>query len=257
MLLPDDLTGKLFLPQNYHFHAVLDSTNREAMDLAHGDAPEGTVVVADQQTKGRGRLGRVWVSPPGVNLYFSMILRPPLVARQVAQLTLLAGLALVETLVAAGVVEAVVKWPNDILVHGKKLAGILSEMVAVGERVRFVVIGVGVNVNGHAASFPQEVAERAVTMVDILCQSTDRGGLLAEFLRTFEGWYGRYLQEGFVPVRQGWLGYARLMGQPVRVEMASGVQTGVVLDMDEDGFLLIRQKEGELFRVMAGDVVFI
>ncbi|MBF0127005.1 MAG: biotin--[acetyl-CoA-carboxylase] ligase [Magnetococcales bacterium] len=248
------LTDGLFVPEQYHFHPIMDSTNREAMTLAHGGAPQGTVIVADQQTNGRGRHGRTWASPPGVNLYFSMILRPAMPACHAPRLTLLAGLALVESVVAAGVEAARIKWPNDILVHGRKLAGILTEMASDGDRVRFVTVGVGVNVNGSAARLPPEVAARAITLEEITRKRWARELFLADFLRIFAKWYIRYLQEGFAPVRQGWLGHARMEGRRMRIQLPAGVVTGSALGLDEEGFLLVEQEDGVVSRVMAGEV---
>lgn len=255
--ISSQLTGKIFLPERYHFHTTLDSTNREAMTLAHNGFPEGTVIVADQQTQGRGRYGRVWASPPGLNLYFSLLLRPPIAVCQASQLTLLAGLALVETVVGMGVGEALLKWPNDIMVNGRKLAGILAEMASDGERIRFMVIGVGVNVNGSATHFPAEIAQRAITMAEILHKELVRGLLLVEFLRLFEYWYLRYLQEGFAPIRQGWLAHSALLGRQVQVALPQGGMVGEAMNLDEDGFLLVKESNGIVSRVMAGDVALL
>ncbi len=251
------LTGTLFLPDHYHYHAVLDSTNRLAMELGRDGAVEGTLVVADQQTQGRGRQGRVWVSPPGLNLYCSVLLRPAIAIAKLSQLTLLTGLVLAETLVAMGVADVVIKWPNDILIKGRKMAGILAEMATDGEHLRFVIIGVGVNLNGCAADFPSDVAERAITLAEILHKPINRSLFLAEFLQVFTTWYDHYLQAGFAVVRRRWLMHAHLEGRLVEVSMPSGVMVGEAVDMDQDGFLLVKQKEGTVSRVVAGDVAFI
>ncbi|MEO5333011.1 MAG: biotin--[acetyl-CoA-carboxylase] ligase [Magnetococcus sp. YQC-5] len=252
------LTGKLFLPEHYHYHAILDSTNRAAMALAHNGAPEGTLVLADQQTHGRGRYGRVWASPPGLNLYFSMVLRPAMAACHASRMTLMTSLALVETVIAQGITGVRVKWPNDILVQERKLSGILAEMAADGDRVRFVTIGVGLNVNGTSDLYPPEVAGRAVTLAELLQKNVARDEILAEFLLHFERWYRRYHQEGFTPVRHAWLKFARLEGRQVRVVLPADTQqttlVGEAVEMDENGFLLLKQENGMVSRVMAGDL---
>ncbi|MEO5347877.1 MAG: biotin--[acetyl-CoA-carboxylase] ligase [Magnetococcus sp. YQC-9] len=250
------LSGPLFTPQRYRFHEILDSTNREAMELARAGAAEGTVVVADAQSRGRGRLGRNWASPPGENLYFSLILRPEMAVAHAPRLTLLAGLATLDAVWEAGVGEARLKWPNDILVNGRKLAGILTEMASEGECLRHVVVGVGVNVNGRAETFPDDVAARAVTMADILQNRIDRGKLLARLLSAWEEWYRLLSREGFLPIRLAWRERALLQGWKARIETAHGRCHAELVDLDEEGFLLARDRDGgEPFRVLAGDVV--
>ncbi|MBF0416860.1 MAG: biotin--[acetyl-CoA-carboxylase] ligase [Magnetococcales bacterium] len=250
------LTGTLFTPERYQFHAHLDSTNRYTLDLARTGAPEGTVVVADAQSQGRGRLGRLWASPPGENLYLSMLLRPAIPVAHAPRLTLVAGLAALDAIRETGVTEARLKWPNDILVQGRKLAGILMEMAAEGERVRHVVVGVGVNVNGRAEQFPAEVAARAITMADILQKRIERGIVLARLLSAWEAWYRLFFDEGFEPIRQAWRERALLTGQKGRIESAQGMRQVTLLDLDQEGFLLACDREGGApFRVLAGDVL--
>ncbi|MBF0341206.1 MAG: biotin--[acetyl-CoA-carboxylase] ligase [Magnetococcales bacterium] len=250
------LSGRLFAAERYHFHPRLDSTNQQALSMGQSGAPEGTLVVADAQTRGRGRLGRSWCSPAGENLYFSMLLRPPLPVHQAPRLTLVAGLATLEALRSAGV-PGVLKWPNDVLVSGRKLAGILTEMATEGERIRHVVVGIGVNVNGTAQAFPPEVASRAVTMADILQRKLHRQELLTALLAAWEHWYDCFLTDGFEPVRMAWRSQALLEGQRVRIETSSETLDAWLEDLDGDGFLLARTTDGERFRVLAGDVVLI
>ncbi|MBF0369293.1 MAG: biotin--[acetyl-CoA-carboxylase] ligase [Magnetococcales bacterium] len=252
-LLPDGL----FRPDLYRFYGKTGSTNDLAVQLARGGAGEGTVVVADRQTQGRGRLGRVWSSPPGINLYFSLVLRPPLEPRFAAQLTLLAGLALGEAITLAGVSGITIKWPNDLLLGGRKLGGILTEMDAEPDRVRFVVVGVGVNVNGDEKSFPAELRDQAVSLLTVDGRRFQRATLLASFLKVFEKWYHCYRQEGFAPVRQGWLAMARIQGRRVEVNLLRERFIGRALDMDGDGFLLVEREDGVVSRVVAGDVTLL
>ncbi|MBF0165660.1 MAG: biotin--[acetyl-CoA-carboxylase] ligase [Magnetococcales bacterium] len=262
----DDLTREamrfgadagLFAAERYHFHACLDSTNREAMALARAGASEGTVVVADAQTGGRGRLGRRWESPAGENLYVSVVLRPEMPVCEASRLTLMAGVAVVEAVREAGVSGACLKWPNDLLVEGRKLAGILTEMSVEGERMRHVVVGIGVNVNGRAADFSPEVAARAVTMADILHRPCGRAFLLSALLAGLERWYHRLRVEGFEPVLQAWKSRAVPAGQRVRIETSGSVCEGWLEDLDAQGFLLVRDLHGRQQRVLAGDVTLV
>ncbi|HAT50978.1 MAG: biotin--[acetyl-CoA-carboxylase] ligase [Nitrospirae bacterium] len=249
------LTGEIFLPERYHFFPKLASTNAFAAELANAGVPEGTVVVADSQTHGRGRLGRVWESPSGVNLYFSMILRPAVSPRHTAQMTLISGLALAETVAGLGVTTAQIKWPNDLLLDGGKLAGILTEMAAEDDRVHHVVVGVGINVNGEMGSYSPEIQVVARSLRDHLKKMTLRAPLLADFLGRFERWYGLYLASGFAPIRKAWIARSGIRGKPVRCNLLKESFSGEAVDMDDEGFLLVlRHGDQELKRVMAGDV---
>ncbi len=146
-LMHPRLPGGLFSPDRYHYYDTLVSSNQEAARLARDGAPEGSLVVADAQSGGKGRLGRVWASPPGLNLYFSMLLRPRMRAEHAAQWTLLTGVAAKATMDRLQIPGVSIKWPNDLLAEGRKLGGILTEMRLRGEKVGAVIIGVGINVN--------------------------------------------------------------------------------------------------------------
>ena len=255
------LGGDLFQSGRYFFHETLDSTNRELARLADAGAEEGTVVVADHQTGGRGRLGRVWASPKGVNLYFSVLLRPDIEARHAAQLTLLAGLALADGVAAqlraeGGGLEAEleIKWPNDLLLSGRKLAGVLTEMRTENNRVRHVVVGMGVNVNSRPDDFPAELRGQAVSLSQPLRKSLKRSSLLVGLLAAIEGRYRLFLTDGFAPVRSAWLRHSRVLGSRVRVSLAAESYQGRAVAMDADGFLLVERDGGGLVRVLAGDV---
>ena len=142
----------------------IDSTNLLAAELARGGAEEGTAVLAEQQTAGRGRLGRSWVSPARLNLYCSVVLRPAIPPLEVPRLTLVAGVAVAEAILATAAVPARIKWPNDVLIDGRKVAGVLTELEAEADRVRFVVVGIGVNLNATAGDFPPELRDKATSL---------------------------------------------------------------------------------------------
>lgn len=251
------LTGSLFKPDRYRFYEILDSTNQEAARLAAGGAPEGTVVVSYQQTRGRGRLGRVWYSPPGDTLPFSMVLRPRLEPRYAAQMTLLTGLAMARTVLQTGVSGLEIKWPNDILLQRRKLAGILTEMRADGHRVRHVVVGIGVNLNGSSAAFPAELRDRVAILAEALPEKCHRGRFLAGFLAVFADWYDRFQTQGFAPIRRAWLEHASVRGTPVRVNLMASCFEGQAVDLDAEGRLLVQRRNGTLERVTAGDVTLL
>lgn len=250
------LTGDRFRPERYHFFSVLDSTNRQAAQWARAGAPEGTVVVADQQTAGRGRLGRHWSSPAGVNLYCSIVLRPALSPREVAQLTLLTGLVLARTVTGMGVAGVEIKWPNDLLLNGRKLAGILTEARVDSSGVQYVVVGIGINLNGTDALLPPELRGKAIHLAELLRGMVDRPRFLADLLAQFDRGYGCFCQQGFGPLREEWLAFSRLLGRPVQVRMAAESFAGQALALDNEGCLLVQRADGGLTRVVAGDILF-
>lgn len=249
------LTGALFRPDRYHFFPVLDSTNRYAAQLAQAGAEAGTVVVADQQTHGRGRLGRQWSSPPGVSVYCSVVLRPDRPPQEAAQLTLLSGLALARALTDLGIGGVEIKWPNDLLLAGRKVAGILTEARADPQRMQYVIVGMGVNVHGTEAVFPVELRGKATTLASVCSVPLYRPVLLAGVLAQLEFLYGRFCREGFAPLREEWLSFSRLLGRSVQVSLASGRFSGRAMALDGDGYLLVQRDDGMLTRVVAGDVV--
>ncbi|MEO5348957.1 MAG: biotin--[acetyl-CoA-carboxylase] ligase [Magnetococcus sp. YQC-3] len=249
------LTGRLFCAERYHFFPVLDSTNRHAAQLAQEGAESGTVVVAEQQTQGRGRLGRSWSSPASINLYCSVVLRPDVPPRNAAQLTLLAGLALARALVEAGLREVEIKWPNDLLLGGRKVAGILTEARIDPQRVQYVVVGMGLNVNGTEDDFPPDLRGKAVSLAAVLGAPLNRAGLLAGLLAQLDRLYGQFCREGFSPLRAEWLSFSRLLGRAVQVNLANGSFSGRAVALDAEGCLLVQRADGMLSRVVAGDVM--
>lgn len=241
------------LGRHLHWFEETTSTSTIAMNLGHEGAPHGTVVLADAQTKGRGRMGRSWVSPPGKNLYLSILLRPDLPPTRAPELTLLAAVAVHETLDALGVRPAV-KWPNDIEVNGKKTVGILCEMSAELSGLRYVVIGIGIDVNMAVEDFPPEIASIATSLECALGRKLDRSEILASLLSNFERWLDVHAREGFEPVRRRWSECTNLFGTRVRARMTQGDLVGVVEGLDTDGALLLRDDRGAIERVVVGDV---
>jgi BirA family biotin operon repressor/biotin-[acetyl-CoA-carboxylase] ligase len=236
------------------WHASIDSTQRRAHELARAGAAEGTVVVAESQTAGRGRLGRAWHSPPGVNLYASVILRPPLSPAVVPQLALVAGLAVARAIEACTPAQPRLKWPNDVLVGGRKVSGILTEMDAEVERVHFVVVGIGVNVNGAADAFPPELRDRATSLAIATGGPVDRAALTVGLLAALEEDYMRFLAGGFRPLRAEWERRSALADRAVTVRGPAGDVTGVVTGLDDDGALRLVDAAGDLHRIVAGEV---
>jgi BirA family biotin operon repressor/biotin-[acetyl-CoA-carboxylase] ligase len=235
--------------------ATIDSTNEEARRMAGAGAEPGAVVVAVSQTKGRGRRGRHWVSPPG-NLHCSVLLRPDCAAKDAANLSFVAAVALADAVaeLAGPGVRVAVKWPNDVLLDGRKLAGILLESESAHGRIAWVAVGVGVNV----AHFPPdaEVEFPATSLKAAGCGALRPAVVLDAFLDRFRRWYDRWEAEGFAPVRDEWLARAARLGETVSARLADRTVAGRFTGLAADGALLLDVAgEGEM-RITAGDVFF-
>ncbi len=243
------------LGTEFHYFAEIDSTNTYARCLAEHGAREGGLVIAESQTEGRGRHGKRWVSPPNVNLYFSVVLRPKLAPARAPQITLMAAVALAETLQWFLPVPPAIKWPNDILVSGKKLAGILTEVSCGSEGVEFVILGIGVNVNYPLDLMPEEIRQCA-TSIAIICQNKiSREDFLRRLIQHLDRCYGEIEENGFAPLAPRWEAYFGLRGQRVRIELLDEVMFGTAKGIDQDGALLLEDDHCELQRVIAGDVI--
>jgi BirA family biotin operon repressor/biotin-[acetyl-CoA-carboxylase] ligase len=238
-----------------HWLAETDSTQRVARELARAGAAEGTTVIAEQQTAGRGRLGRQWHSPPGLNLYCSIVLRPALAPGAVPQIALVVGTAAAAAIAEETGVRAAIKWPNDVLVDGRKVVGILTEMDAEVERVHHVIAGIGVNLNAPASAFPPELRTKASSLRLATGRRVDRAAFTGRLLAALEARYGRFLAVGFASsVRAEWESLSCLTGTRVSVAGPEGELAGRVLGLDDDGALRLQTDSGGIVRVVAGEV---
>jgi BirA family biotin operon repressor/biotin-[acetyl-CoA-carboxylase] ligase len=235
-------------------HGAVGSTNDLARAAARRGAPEGLAVLADGQTAGRGRLGRAWVSPPGVNLYLSVLLRPGLPARLAPQLTLLGGVAVAATALGCGLVPTL-KWPNDLLLDGRKAAGVLAELEATpAGGIDFLVLGVGVNVNLDPSALPPEVAATATSFAAALGGPLDRAAVARRLLEALDAWLARFRRDGFAPVREAWTRLSGLPGLRLAVAGPGGqVVEGVARGLGEDGALLLDTAAGPA-AILSGEV---
>jgi BirA family biotin operon repressor/biotin-[acetyl-CoA-carboxylase] ligase len=258
--VPDRLTvlevGPLLatreLGRTLHHYESLDSTNAKAFELAQEGGAHGEVVVTEHQTAGKGRRGRSWVSPAGKSLALSAILRPELPPSRAPEVTLVAAVALAETLRDSGV-EAMIKWPNDVQLGGKKVAGILTELSADVERVHFLVLGIGVNLNADANDFPPEIAELATSVSETRGSPVHRALFAAALLAKLEQRIDEWTDEGFEPIRVAWRTLSSTLGQEVLVRSEQRELRGVAEDIDSSGALLLRVGE-RIERVLSGDV---
>jgi len=259
--IPDRLTPLELRPllnthdlgQVLHHFEVISSTNDHARELAEEGAGHGEVVIADSQTGGRGRRGRPWASPPGRNAYFSVVLRPELPPARAPELTLLASVAICDALRQANV-PAAIKWPNDLLVGERKIAGILTELASEPERVHWAVVGIGVNVNATADDFPPELREVATSILLERGTPAPRALFVAACLTALEGWLDRHAEDGFEPVRLAWRERSATLGREITVHAEGREVVGRAVDVDEVGALLVQTDE-RIERILSGDVV--
>ena len=242
------------LGRSVFFSSELGSTNEWAKELAAYGAAEGTVAVAETQTCGRGRLGREWGSPKG-GLWFSVVLRPELKPAEAVRLVFVADLAVAEVLRELYGLKAETKWPNDVLVNGRKVCGILTEMNTTGEKVNYVIVGVGVNANFDVKkTLPDDLRKVASSLENELGRKVELEELFRALLEKLENIYRLFLEEGFGPVLRKWKKYAGFLN--CQVEVASGTEkwVGLAFDVGDDGSLILRLKDGTVKRVFVGDV---
>lgn len=236
------------------FLREVGSTNNFAKELASDGVVEGTVAIAEEQTAGRGRLGREWVSPRG-GLYFSVVLRPKLKAGEAVRLVFVAELSVVEVLRELYGLKAETKWPNDVLVNGRKVCGILAEMKTKGENVNFVVLGIGVNANFDVKkALPGKLWESVASLQNELGRKVGLEELLRALLEKLDCIYEQFLKEGFSPVLEKWKNYAGFLGHQVEVASETEKLRGLALDVDYEGALVLRFEDGTMNRVFVGDL---
>ncbi len=231
---------------------VLESTSRTLRELAEVAEPEGTVVVAEEQRAGRGRLGRGWASPRG-GLWFSVLLRPPVAPSEAPKLTLMAGVAVADALRRNLGLDARLKWPNDVLVSGKKLCGILAESRSDG-KLEYVIVGIGINANFLVSALPEQLRNSAITVREVLRRPVDRMALLRAILKELDTAYAAFRAGGTAKLLARWRELSETLGRKVRVETATGFVEGVAEDIDGLGALVVRTPDGTA-TVSSGDCV--
>jgi BirA family biotin operon repressor/biotin-[acetyl-CoA-carboxylase] ligase len=231
-----------------------DSTNLQAKNLAARGAPEGTVVVAEAQTNGRGRRGRTWFSPAGKSIYASIVLRPSMAPAQAPQITLMTAVAVAHALQDTTGLKVEIKWPNDILIAHKKVAGILTEISTEMDAIDYVVVGLGLNVNITDADMPSDIQSIATSVQMQIGRQFPRSQLLCKILQHFESSYETLKQDGFKPIIDQWRLMSDIIGQQVYVDMLAFGYTGIVENVDDDGVLILKDRNGQRHRIFSGDV---
>ncbi|MFA6130422.1 MAG: biotin--[acetyl-CoA-carboxylase] ligase [Candidatus Omnitrophota bacterium] len=240
-----------FIAKKIHYFDYLVSTMDLAMQLGIQAAPHGTVVLAESQTKGRGRLGRGWFSPKYKGIYLSLILRPEISPSASPILTLLSAVSICETIKKTVGLDAQIKWPNDVFICNKKVAGILTEMNAEVDKVNFLVIGIGLNVNNDKKS----LIAQATSLKEQTAEPVNRIILLQELLRRIESNYFLLEDKGAREIIDKWRNFSLTLGRRVKIYCQDKHIEGQAVDIDQDGALLVRKDSGLMQKVFSGDVM--
>ncbi len=239
------------------FFDTLNSTNTSAMEFAEKGCPEGTVIIADSQTSGKGRLGRKWLSPPGKNLYMSIILRPTFSPRDAAIVTLMSAVACASSIKKLLAIPISIKWPNDIIVSNRKLGGILTEIKADMDRIFHAVIGIGININLAVEEMPEDIKGIATSIKNETGNVVSRTQTALEILTELDKWYILLLTSGNKPIIQEWRRLSSTIGRRVKITVGDKIFAGIAEDIDEEGMLLVKQHDNSIKKISAGDVTIL
>ncbi len=236
-----------------HFYDEVDSTNNVIKQMANEGAADGTAVVAEIQTAGRGRLGREWISPRKSGIWMSFLLRPDVEPWSASMITIVAAMAAKDAIAEATGAECLIKWPNDLVLNGKKICGILTEMKTEAGRVDYVVVGIGINVN--ITAFPKELKNTATSLMLELGREIDRSEIIEAFDKAFARYYEQFLQTGDLSlIKDEYNNYLANMNNKVKILDTNGECTGVSKGINERGELLVEDEAGQLLVVRSGEV---
>lgn len=243
-----------FIGQQIHHRETVDSTQKIAHRLGLENVPEGTVVIADEQVGGKGRMDRVWHSPKDTGVWMSIILKPAIPLPKTPQLTLLTAVAIVQAIHDCTGLEAHIKWPNDIMLQGKKVTGILTELQAEADQVHAVIIGIGINVNQSKADFPLELQSIATSLSIEKNEPVSRAEMIRAIFHRLEKLYLLYLEKGFTPIKLLWESYAISIGKKVTARTLSNTIYGTALGITDDGVLILEDEEGRTHHIYSADI---
>jgi BirA family biotin operon repressor/biotin-[acetyl-CoA-carboxylase] ligase len=243
-----------WLGQTLSVYEEVESTQYIAHRLAQEGAATGSVVIADHQSAGKGRMGRKWHSPPGTGVWMSIILRPDIPLSSTPQLTLLSSVAVLKGIIKATSVEAGIKWPNDVMIGRRKVAGILTELSAEADRVNYVIIGVGINVNQTEEDYPVELREIATSLCIEKGEPIQRNQLIVHILKEWEELYEMYMKHGFLPIKTLWEAYAVSIGKTIVARTLHGHYEGLAKGITEEGVLLLEDAGGTIHKIYSADI---
>jgi BirA family biotin operon repressor/biotin-[acetyl-CoA-carboxylase] ligase len=246
--LHSDIVKKLLV------YETLDSTNSTAKELARAGINEGTIVIAQKQNKGRGRFERIWESPEG-GVYLSFILRPRIPVEKASILPLVAALAVSKTIGSYGL-RVSIKWPNDVLVNEKKIAGILLESEVNEHTINYVVVGIGINLNVAINNLPSEIRTRSTSMISELGHPLDYYEFLTAFFKQFEVFYALFINQQYERIIAEWKTSTDTLGKTILVHTSAETIKGIAFDVDQLGFLLLKTENGEIRKILSGDCLY-
>jgi BirA family biotin operon repressor/biotin-[acetyl-CoA-carboxylase] ligase len=260
-LIPAEIKWKLrtrILGKEILSYKKVDSTNAIAYAFAEKGLKEGSVILAEEQEKGKGRHGRTWLSPSESGIYLSVILRPQITPNEISKITLLAAVAAARAIRETADLQAMIKWPNDILVNHKKVCGILTEMKAEQDRVDFIVIGIGINVNTQMKQLPKGASSLREELPDSRTdEQVSRVDLTRKLIEKLEEDYFLLKKDGFQPIMDEWKRLSDMIGSRVKVVLQNRTFEGLVHDIDPDGALVVRRDAGTLEKVSSGDIAMV
>nr|WP_285853229.1 biotin--[acetyl-CoA-carboxylase] ligase [Sporosarcina luteola] len=236
------------------YHVSCGSTQILAHDAAQADVPDGTLIVSEEQTAGKGRLSRPWDSAAQKGIWMSLIIRPSLMPQQAPQMTLVAAVAIVRAIENVAGIEATIKWPNDILINNRKVTGILTELQSEPDRVKAIILGIGMNVNQDEDDFPSELIEIATSLKIAGGKPIDRAKLIAEILFFIESYTKMYEKHGFGPIKLLWEGYSNIAGKRIQAVMLNETVEGTALGISEEGLLELQLDNGTVRGIYSADV---
>lgn len=256
-IIPDEIRLGLrtkFVGQNLHYEESVESTQKIAHRLAYEGAKTGTVVIAEEQVSGRGRMDRKWYSPKHTGIWMSLIIRPAISLSKAPQLTLLAAVSIVQAIEEVTGLSPDIKWPNDILINGKKVTGILTELQAEADRINSIIIGVGMNVNQLQEDLPSELQTVASSLAIETGRKIARAELIRSIFSHFEKMYELYLAEGFYPIKLLWESYAISIGKQIKARTLTATIEGKAIGITEDGVLQLEDASGHIHHIYSADI---
>ena len=258
-LFPDEVKENLnteYIGNTVKYFQELKSTNITARELAESQGEEGTIVIAETQTEGKGRRGREWFSAENKGIYASLLLKPRIPPSQAPRITLMTSVALCEVLIENTNLPVKIKWPNDLLINGKKTAGILTEMSADIEQIHFIIVGFGVNINTEQSDFNPDIKKTATSLLIESGNKYSRLDILQQFLKRFETYYNLFKKNDFSLIIEKWKIYSDIIGKEITVDNNFEKISGKAVDVDIDGILYIENSKGKLISIYSGDVFY-
>lgn len=239
-----------------NYYETCDSTQPIAHDLAQNGAADGVIVVSEEQVMGNGRMARPWSSKAFKGIWMSVITKPQLTPQQAPQMTLVAAVAIVRAIEEVTELVPQIKWPNDLLLNGKKVSGILTELQADPDLVKAIILGIGINVNQEVAEFPAELASIATSLKIEKGESVNRAKLIAAVLKYLERYVDLYVESGFAPIKLLWESYSNTIGKQVRAVMVQETVEGMAIGITDEGMLELQLADGSIRGIYSGDIEF-